>query len=237
MSDDYLQLAKEFIQEKDFTSAKKILKKIPNNPIAQKWLVRIEQLERRAEPPHTAPQPVMLPLRLETILRSYLTRGETVIWYEQPEPNIYSRYLNPAWMIATFEIVGIGLLAFWLYFQLFLNHGGVTSLFLIQILTPIIFIFAPFIRIPVAQRRAATIHYVVTDRQGFIVEKLNVKTLSPRDLRKLEVVEEKAGLKSLIFHRPSAWWNFIMIRLPIGFLGIADADKVQALISHYWTSD
>jgi hypothetical protein len=159
-----------------------------------------------------------------------------VLWYEQPEPTIYSKYLNPTWMVGMFVILGFGLLAFQCYLQFRIFRGGVSSLFLLQLATPLILILAPFIRIPIARLRATTIHYVVTNHQGFIVEKLKVKTLSSKYAASMELIEEKAGFQSLIFHRYSGWWGLIMVRIPVGFLGIAKAREVKQIISEYWHS-
>ena len=41
MTDEYLQVAKRFILDEDYNSARKILSKIPNNITAQKWLAQM----------------------------------------------------------------------------------------------------------------------------------------------------------------------------------------------------
>ena len=108
------------------------------------------------------------------------------------------------------------------------------ALFYLQIATPLILIAAPFIRIPIAKHRANNIHYIITDRQGFIIDNLKVKVLTVKDATRMEIVKERAGFTSLIFHRYSGCWNLIAIRIPEGFLGIANASDVKQLISKYW---
>jgi hypothetical protein len=234
MSEHYLQIAREFIQDKDYASARKVLNKIPDHPTAKKWLARIHQIEQEAAIVNLVPDPIELPIRLEVILRNHLHKGETVLWHEQPEPTIYSHYLNPIWMTATYLIVGFLLLAVFLYLQFGLTNRGVTPIFLIQISTPLIFIAAPFIRPFIAQRRATAIHYVLTDRQALIIEKLKVKPVSRIQADRIETVEERTGFRSVIFRRHSAWWNLIMVKIPVGFLGIAKADDVKRIIAKYW---
>ena len=233
MSDHHLKIAREFIQDRDFVGARKVLNKIPNHPTAKKWLARIDEIEQKSAVKEQPLQPVELPNRLEVIMRNHLDKDEVVLWHEQPEPVTYSRYLNPDWTIAMFVIMGIGLLLFQLYLQFILTSRGITSLFLLQVATPLIFIAAPFIRLPIAQRRATTIHYILTNRRGFIVEKLKVKPIQQIHPSRIEIVAERAGFESVIFHRYSGWWSLIMVKLPIGFLGIAKADNVKQIISRY----
>lgn len=233
MSDHHLKIAREFIQDRDFVSARKVLNKIPNHPTAKKWLVRIDEIEQKSAVREQRLQPIELPIRLEVIMRNHLGKDEVVLWHEQPEPVIYSRYLNPDWTIAMFLIMGIGLLLFQIYLQFILTSRGITSLFLVQVATPLILIAGPFIRLPIAQRRATTIHYILTNRRGFIVEKLKVKPIQQIYPSRIEIVAERAGFESVIFHRYSGWWSLIMVKLPIGFLGIASADSVKQIISRY----
>jgi hypothetical protein len=236
MSESVLKLARQLIQQKEYAQAKAVLETIPDHPTAKAWLKRLQEIEPQIQPEAapSIPTPVMLPLRQEVIIRKYVSKGEIVLSYEQPEPNIFARYLNPSWMIAIFVISGFALLAFQFYIQFRTIRLGITPLFYLQLATPLILIAAPFIRIPIAKRRANTIHYIITNRQGFIIENLKVKVLTAKDATRMEIVQERAGFTSLIFHRHSGWWNLIAIRLPEGFLGIADASKVKQVVSKYW---
>lgn len=236
MSEHHLKIAREFIQDRDFTSARKVLNKVPSHPTAKKWLARIDEIELENATSHQPLRPVELPIRLEVIMRKHLAKDETVLWYEQPEPVIYSRYLNPNWSIAMFLIIGISLLLFHSYLQFVLTSRGITNQFLLQVAAPLIFIAAPFIRLPIAQSRATTIHYILTNRRAFIVEKLKVNPI-PIPIThpsRIEIVAERAGFESIIFHRYSSWWGLFMVKIPIGFLGIGKTEDVKQIISEYW---
>jgi|GEM_PF-3946781 len=232
MSEHHLRIAKEFIKDRDYASARKVLNKIPEHLTAKKWLARIDEIEQQNQIRNQRSEPVELPLRLEVILRNHLNKNETVLWYEQPEPSTYSKYLNPNWMIAMYVVMGIALLVFQLYVQFGMSRG-VSGVFLLYMVTLLV---TPFIRIPIAYRRATTIHYILTDRQGFIVEKLKVIPIASRYASKIEVIEEWSGFKSVIFHRYSGWWSLIMIKIPMGFLGVSKADDVKRMIAQHWHS-
>jgi hypothetical protein len=228
MSEPHLKIAREFIQDRDFVSARKVLKKIPNDPTAKKWLARIDEIERKSTVKEQTLQPVELPIRLEVTMRNHLRKDEVVLWHEQPEPVIYSRYLNPDWQRAMFLITGIGLLLLQIYLHFNLISRDANSFF-----PPLILIASPFISLQIAQRRATTIHYILTNHQAFIIEKLEVKPISPINPSRIELVTERAGFESVIFHRYSGLSNLIIRKLPIGFLGIARADSVKKIISKY----
>lgn len=234
MDDNYLMIARGLIQRQDYYRARMVLNRIAHHPTAQAWLSKLDEIEPTTTTNAEPLQAIDLPRRLQVILSEHLAPDEVVLWHEQPEPAIYARYLNPDWMLAMFWGMGTILLLFQLYLQFIATSRGITTLFLLQVATPIIFLLAPFIRLPIAQRRATTFHYTITNKGGYIIEKLKVRKVPITAVLSLEIVEERAGFKSLIFYRYSAWWSFIMVKPPIGFLGLADAQNAYDLIKTHW---
>jgi hypothetical protein len=124
--------------------------------------------------------------------------------------------------------MGFGLLVLFFLLNFVFTNRGVTSLFLLQVFTPIVFLVTPSIWLNSAQRRAEATHYVLTDRQAYIVEKLKVKRVFPT---RIEVVTESTGFESVIFHRHTGIDGFFKVDNPVGFLGISGAPAVKQIVA------
>ena len=225
MREHYLDLAREYIQNRDFDNARKLLNQMPDHPTAQRWLTRLDEYEWKQG---RGRRRIELPPQLEAIIRFYVAKDEIVLWHQQPEPVTFSRYLYSKEGEKGLMILGVVLLIFHIMLNFVLSDRGATPTFLILISAPILFIVGPFVRESRSHNRAMSTHYILTDRQVLIVEKTNVRRVIPT---RIEVVPEETGLDSVIFHRQTGWRGWLKHDNPVGFFGIAGAEDVKRIVS------
>lgn len=226
MREHYLDLAREYIQNRDFDNARKLLNKMPDHPTAQRWLARIDDYEWKQG---RGRRRVELPPQLEAIIRFYVANDEIVLWHQQPEPVTFSSYLYPKQGEKGLMILGVVILISQILLFLFVSRDrGPSTSSLMVIAMSLYFILGPFVRESRAQSRAANTHYLLTDRQVLLVEKTNVRRIIPT---RIEVVPEETGLDSVVFHRHTGWRGWLKHDNPVGFFGIAGAEEVKRIVS------
>jgi hypothetical protein len=230
-----IETAREFIKRKRYAEAKKLLQEVSTLKVAQQWLERIHEIEQRE---NNVVSKVVISNRLEEKIKKYLISDEEVIWYEQPNPAIFSQYMNPRWHTLTYFIGGISMLLV-IFAGLYVQTALTQRTFIppacyLNIFLIIIFTLMPFFRELLARRRANAVHYILTTRQAFIIDRGHVDRILFTDKMEWETIPEKHGLSSLIFKRKQPLFNAFFVKTPSGFLGIKEAHQVRQMISEAW---
>lgn len=228
MSRMRLEKAREYIKNKEYGEAHKVLMTLPNDPTAKRWLQKLAVLLEREDAfvmPTIEPLPYEITSKSRQQLEVILTQGEDVLWAGYPDEKRFIATYNSAIWVGALLIVPALLTACGILRGFLQINVGILALIGVVVLSIVLSLMS----------RQTDQLYAVTNKRLILLSKGRPMSYGKRNITQFRLIPWQDNIGDILFAEEekrvySRGNRQKLVARDIGMYGVKNYQAVRTLI-------